>query len=103
MATPGRMRLATKLRGKPHTGARPTMSRRSGKPLKKRPKKPSTSPAVNHSGRPLGCILRRYLAIALWANEMAERVCRASAVGAAHVTQRLLHKPSYTLTRRGDP
>src|SRR5271155_2329022 len=48
------MRPATKLRGKPHTGARPTMSRRSGKPLKNRPKKPSTSPAVNHSGCSIG-------------------------------------------------
>src|SRR5271168_3237324 len=47
IAAPGRMRLATKLRGKPQTGARPTINRRSGKPLKKRPKKPSTSPAVN--------------------------------------------------------
>src|SRR5580658_5338558 len=47
IAAPGRMRPATKLRGKPHMGARPTINRRSGKPLKKRPKKPSTSPAVN--------------------------------------------------------
>src|SRR3984885_15820038 len=54
IATPGRMRLATKLSGKPHTGARPTISSRSGKPLKNSPKKPSTSPAVNHSGRPIG-------------------------------------------------
>ena len=48
------MRLATKLKGKPHTGARPTINRRSGKPLKNNPKKPSTSPAVNHSGRSIG-------------------------------------------------
>src|SRR5271165_4633833 len=54
IAAPGRMRPATKLRGKPHNGARPTISKRSGKPLKNSPKKPSTSPAVNHSGRPTG-------------------------------------------------
>src|ERR1700691_1197169 len=65
------MRLATKLRGKPQTGARPTIKRRSGKPLKKRPKKPSTSPAVNQAasvavairGVPPGFILRWVLIV----------------------------------------
>jgi hypothetical protein len=46
-ATPGRMRVVTKATGKPQRGARPTMRSRSGKPEKKRPKKPSMSPGVN--------------------------------------------------------
>src|ERR1700733_9655214 len=51
-ATPGRMRVVTSAAENPQRGARPTMSSRSGKPLKKRAKKPSQAPGTNHRERP---------------------------------------------------
>src|SRR5579862_5819987 len=42
------MRVATSVGENPRNGAKPAMSNRSGKPLKKSPNDPSTSPATNH-------------------------------------------------------
>jgi hypothetical protein len=42
------MRLATITTGNPQSGARPAIKSKSGKPLKKSPKKPSRSPETNH-------------------------------------------------------